>query len=73
VIRTGDQLEYQAFPRLLAFAERAWHKGSWETSPINPRVLQEDWKMFVNTVGYKELSRLNSLGIKYRIAPPGAM
>lgn len=29
-IRTDAQVEYMAFPRLLATAERAWHKANWE-------------------------------------------
>ncbi|WP_435250185.1 family 20 glycosylhydrolase [Vibrio sp. nBUS_14] len=29
-IRTDAQVEYMAFPRLLATAERAWHEASWE-------------------------------------------
>ena len=30
VIRTPEQLEYMLFPRLAAFAERAWHQAQWE-------------------------------------------
>ena len=29
-IRTAEQVDYMAFPRLLALAERAWHRADWE-------------------------------------------
>ncbi len=29
-VRTGEQVDYMAFPRLLALAERAWHRAPWE-------------------------------------------
>ena len=29
-VRTGEQIDYMAFPRLLALAERAWHRADWE-------------------------------------------
>lgn len=32
----------------------------------------KSWAMFANTLGYKELARLDELGIAYHIPPPGA-
>ncbi len=59
------------FPRLLALAERAWHRADWEDSN-NEGQRDEDWERFANTLGYKELARLDKLGIDYRISIPGA-
>ena len=75
-VRDGERLNYMAFPRLLAFAERAWHKGKFEFNylPSEKRKQMEgsDWVDFANTLGYKELWRLDNKGVKYRIPPPGA-
>lgn len=67
------------FPRVLALAERAWHEAEWEgTRDVdnnNTRAveeeLQQDWVQFANTLGYRELDRLDRLGIEYRVPPPG--
>lgn len=63
------------FPRLLALAERAWHKASWE-NVSNPdesnRERTGDWVKFANTVAYRELGRLDKMGVSYHVAPPGA-
>lgn len=37
-IRTREQLEYMAFPRMIALAERAWHRDDWELYYIEDRV-----------------------------------
>ena len=75
-VRTSEWLDYMAFPRLLAFAERAWHKGKFEYDylPVNQRMDLEikDWEDFANTLGYKELWRLDQIDVQYRIPPPGA-
>ena len=63
------------FPRLLAVAERAWHKSEWENQRnkgLRNRLKEKNWEMFANTLGYKELRRLDSIGIHYRIPLPGA-
>ena len=74
-IRTPEQLEFMAFPRLLAVAERAWHQSKWETEAdvhTRERLKQEDWAQFANTVGYRELRRLERMGVVYRLPLPGA-
>ena len=75
-VRSGKRLDYMAFPRLIAFAERAWNKGKFEYSylPVKRRkeLEQKDWEDFANTLGYKELWRLDQTGVRYRIPPPGA-
>ena len=75
-MRTPEQLHSLMFPRLLALAERAWHKAEWEkvTDKIERDKAQtEDWERFSNTLGYKELARLDKQNIKYHLPPPGAM
>jgi len=74
-IRTPDQLDHMIYPRLLALAERAWHKASWEHEKNGPKrqeMKRKDWEQFVNTLGYKELRRLDEKNIAYRVPPPGA-
>ncbi|KAK3594088.1 hypothetical protein CHS0354_040856 [Potamilus streckersoni] len=70
-VRTGEQMDYMIFPRLLAVAERAWHKAGWETT-MKTTSKAADWSDFAYTLGHKELKRLDKLGIKYRIPLPGA-
>ena len=75
LITSPSDFEYMVFPRLLAMAERAWHKADWEQrqpSSDTETQLNEDWVHFSNVLGHRELSRLDSLHIKYRIPPPGA-
>ncbi|KAK3609931.1 hypothetical protein CHS0354_011761 [Potamilus streckersoni] len=73
-IRYPEHMDYMIFPRLLALAERAWHKASWETiTDVEVRNMQRDsdWESFANALGYKELKRLDDENIKYRVPPPG--
>ncbi|KAJ7372795.1 hypothetical protein OS493_016714 [Desmophyllum pertusum] len=75
-VRTPEQLHSLIHPRLLALAERAWHKAEWENKTDKAerdRVQAEDWERFSNTLGYKELARLDKLNIKYHLPPPGAI
>ncbi|KAL3865388.1 hypothetical protein ACJMK2_042779 [Sinanodonta woodiana] len=74
-ILTSEHLDYMTFPRVLALAERAWHKADWETiGNIEKRrkLIDDDWQMFATALGYRELKRLDDLGVKYRVPPPGA-
>src|SRR6218665_553551 len=74
MIRKTADLHYMLYPRLLAFAERAWHMAAWETADTEQRMaklLDVDWTDFANTVGYKELMRLEQIGINYRLSTPG--
>ncbi|CAH3143871.1 unnamed protein product [Pocillopora meandrina] len=74
-IRTPSQFQSMTFPRLLAVAERAWHQDLWENERNKVKrnkMKNKSWAMFANTLGYKELARLDELGIAYRIPPPGA-
>ena len=81
--RTAEMLESLVFPRLLAMAERAWHRAAWEPAdvngaewgkavPIDLAALKADWERFANVLGKKELPKLEKLGIGYRVEIPGA-
>lgn len=73
LIRTADQLDSMIFPRLLAVAERAWNKAPWADNAeyaARQRAIDSEWVNFANTLGYKELMRLDLMGVAYRIPPP---
>nr|KAG5708761.1 hypothetical protein BaRGS_031915 [Batillaria attramentaria] len=76
LVRTSPQLDSMIYPRLLALAERAWHEASWEgrerDDPQRQKERREDWTQFVNMLGYRELRRLDQLGVEYYLPPPGA-
>ncbi|OWF40739.1 uncharacterized protein LOC110463418 [Mizuhopecten yessoensis] len=75
-VRTDEQMDEMIFPRLLALAERAWHKAPWEDledKTARNAGQKTDWIEFANTLGYRELSVLDSRGVKYRVPPPGGM
>jgi hexosaminidase len=79
LIRTDEQLEHMLYPRLLAFAERAWHRAAWEPAdgmdiavPIDRGALEADWQRFAHAVGHKELAKLDRAGVSYRLDVPGA-
>ncbi|XP_074608369.1 beta-hexosaminidase-like isoform X3 [Acropora palmata] len=74
-VRSRDQMFSMIFPRLLALAERAWHKASWEemdNKEDRDAEKARDWEKFANVLGYRELSRLDRIGVTYRVPPPGA-
>ena len=71
-VRTSEQLHGMIFPRMLSLAERAWHKASWEDAIDYEAAQNDDWRRFANTLGYKELGRLDRLGVAYNVVPPGA-
>ena len=76
MIRTRQQADNMLFPRFFALAERAWHEPSWERERTNNmtrvRGRDADWAEFANTLGYRELARLDRQGVEYRVPPPGA-
>ena len=74
LITMEEQLHYALFPRLLALAERAWHKSPWEELADKDKreeARKEDWLKFTNTLGNIELPRLDKYDIYYRVPPPG--
>ncbi|XP_005095957.2 beta-hexosaminidase [Aplysia californica] len=75
-IREEWIVDYMVLPRLLAIAERGWHAADWEYNPSTPsreKEMHEDWRRFANTLGHKELLRLDLLGYNYRVPLPGAV
>jgi len=84
-IRTDEQFEYMVFPRVLAVAERAWHKANWELNYsvgkeysqdshfVNKKALHKDWQRFANILGQRELAKLEKADINYRLPVPGAI
>jgi hexosaminidase len=86
-IRSDNAVEFMLYPRLLAVAERAWHRAKW-TAPYqsgkdynyNDRLLSaqasrmqaQDWAEFSSVVENKVLPSLIRSGVFFRIPPPGA-
>lgn len=73
-VRTSDHVFEMYLPRLIAAAERAWHKADFEKGDAADveKNLKTEWTNFANTLGYKELHRLDQMGIPYHIPRPGA-
>ncbi|MGH7576334.1 MAG: family 20 glycosylhydrolase, partial [Longimicrobiales bacterium] len=74
-----SRMEYMAFPRLLALAERAWSpEPAWaliDDRPQREEALLAAWNEFANRLGQRELPRLDYLhdGIGYRIPVAGGV
>ncbi|MEZ5071513.1 MAG: chitobiase/beta-hexosaminidase C-terminal domain-containing protein [Bacteroidales bacterium] len=72
-------VEYYYLPKLLGFAERAWcGQADWgDVADLKQRhaALDADWNGFANTIGQRELPRLDYLfgGFQYRLPPPGGV
>jgi hexosaminidase len=78
-LRSPAMLEYMAFPRTIALAERAW-AAEPKSSRLSDRAgrkatLDAEWNVFANTLGQRELPRLGQLSgeVGYRVPPPGAV
>lgn len=82
IMRTEAQFEYMVYPRLLALAERAWHRAEWElpyregeryrqgeTSKVDQCALSRDWQGFARVVEARELAKLARAGVGYRPHP----
>jgi hexosaminidase len=78
-LRDAQSVEYMAFPRTIALAERAWARApDWSQisdATIRNSAMQHDWNQFANRLGQRELPRLDYLfgGVHYRLPPPGAV
>ena len=83
-VRTPEQFDYMLFPRVIALAERAWSRGSWEldyavgqtfsgsTNLVDKNALTDDYAGFAAALASKEFLKLDAAGIDYRISVPGA-
>jgi hexosaminidase len=78
-LRDPAMLEYMAFPRIIALAERAWaNSPTWaeiDDAAERRREIYKDWNQFANRLGQIELPRLDNLAgsVQYRLPPPGAV
>ena len=76
-MRTWERMEYMAFPKILALAERAWSKqADWvmiEDKDERIAKREDDWSHFVNKLGQHELPKLDQYSVNYRIPLPGAI
>jgi hexosaminidase len=74
----ADRMEYMMFPKMLALAERAWAADpSWATATGEEyrKQFKSDYAIFLNTLGKRELKRLDIYrgGYQYRIPTPGVV
>jgi len=73
-----ERLELSTFPKLMGLAERAWaQQPAWATDADEDKRftnLEKDWNQFTNTIGQKEMTRMDYLsgGVGYYIPPAGA-
>jgi len=88
-VRSDRQVEYMLFPRLLALAERAWHRAPWELaydyqglrystdshyfSDQQRALRDQQWNRFANILGQKVLPKLDRDNIRYRLPTVGAI
>ena len=87
--RSDVLVEHKVFPRLLALAERAWYLPNWAvpyneqgakysqatkafTRDMH-KARDDNWRLFANTLGQKELVKLELGGIDYRLPTVGAV
>ncbi len=76
-LTSPQKLEYMMLPKLLGLAERAWAPDpAWakenDANKANAQYL-EAWTIFANTLGQRELPRLQHYagGFNYRVPPVG--
>ncbi|NTS76233.1 carbohydate-binding domain-containing protein [Catenovulum sp. SM1970] len=72
-VRTGEQMLRLVFPRVLAVAERAWHKADWEGQKPNTKARKQQWAKFSARLAQYELAKLAELGINYNLPVPGGV
>ncbi len=88
-VRSVEQAEYLLYPRLLALAERAWHRAGWEVPyrsegarygadsghfDAERRAARgRDWWRFAQILGGKELAKLERSGVFWRLPLVGAV
>lgn len=83
IVRTDAEFEQRVYPRMLALAERAWHKAAWErpyqagetyqlgvTHLVDKAALNADWQQFAAVLGWREAPKLEKAGVRYRLPMP---
>ncbi|MDP4527526.1 family 20 glycosylhydrolase [Alkalimonas delamerensis] len=71
-IRTAEQLEPMIYPRLIALAERAWHRAEWEPNKQSAPA-RLSWQQFLQRLTSVEFPRLAQTGAGHYMPPPGAI
>ncbi|MEW6984015.1 family 20 glycosylhydrolase [Colwelliaceae bacterium 6471] len=87
--RSDAMSEHKIFPRLFALAERAWYLPNWAVpynyqgarydqsthafSEQKRQLRDQAWQLFANTLGQKELPKLDKAQIQYRLPTIGAV
>jgi hexosaminidase len=78
-VKSSEMLEYYLFPKMLGYIERAWvGDPAWseaESEAEMKKKRQEEWNVFVNLIGQREIPRLETIlgGINHRIPKPGVL
>lgn len=72
-VRTPEQFEQMIYPRVIALAERAWHKSDWEADKPNAQVRLQEWAEFSAALVAKELLKFSATGSAFYLPPPGAI
>lgn len=79
IVRHDDVAAYMYFPRLISFAQQAWHKPSWQTQAaeltdqaLNTEINRQ-WRAFSEAIVTRHMTRLSALDIPFRVPPPGAI
>ncbi|MEY5048194.1 MAG: hypothetical protein RLZZ175_1553 [Bacteroidota bacterium] len=79
-IKSQELLEYMAFPRVIALAERAWASSSitneWKAigdQNLRKQKMEAAYVNFANILGQQEMPRLSYMngGYDYRVSQPG--
>lgn len=73
-VRNNATVQYLIFPRLHAFAERAWHKASWQGQSSSDATMvaqKQDWQGFSVALHDKYLADLVARQPGFRLPPPG--
>lgn len=69
-IRTPSQLNEMVYPRLIALAQKAWHKAAWESNNDSEQQAKS-WAQFASVLVHKEFGRLTQDDVEYYLPVPG--
>lgn len=72
-VRTPEQFEQMIYPRVIALAERAWHKADWEGDKPNTQARLQEWADFSAALVAKELPKMATSGSSFYLPPPGGV
>ncbi|MBC3767448.1 family 20 glycosylhydrolase [Neptunicella marina] len=71
-IRNETQMQKMVFPRLVALAERAWHKAEWEghKNVKNTAQYKQDWQRFISVLYQHVLPGFIERGVAFYLPAP---